>query len=49
MSATEQKIIVVGAGVVGLSAALYLQRAGLKVEVVDPLPPAGGTSLATPG
>jgi len=31
MSEIEQKIIVVGAGVVGLSTALYLQRAGLKV------------------
>ena len=49
MSEIEQKIIVVGAGVVGLSTALYLQRAGLKVEVVDPLPPAGGTSFGNAG
>jgi glycine/D-amino acid oxidase-like deaminating enzyme len=49
MSEIEQKIIVVGAGVVGLSTALYLQRAGLKVAVVDPLPPAGGTSFGNAG
>ncbi|HKO09819.1 MAG TPA: FAD-dependent oxidoreductase, partial [Alphaproteobacteria bacterium] len=49
MSAIEQKIIVVGAGVVGLSSALYLRRAGLKVVVVDPLPPAGGASFGNAG
>ncbi|HLH92318.1 MAG TPA: FAD-binding oxidoreductase [Xanthobacteraceae bacterium] len=41
--------IVVGAGVVGLSTALYLRRAGLDVAVVDPLPPAGGASFGNAG
>ena len=49
MSAVDHETIVIGAGVVGLSTALYLQRAGLKVAVVDLLPPAGGTSFGTTG
>ena len=40
---------VLGAGVVGLSAALYLQRSGHQVTVVDPLPPAGGASYGNAG
>ncbi len=41
--------IVVGAGVAGLSTALYLRRAGVKVAVIDPLPPAGGASFGNAG
>jgi len=41
--------IVLGAGVAGLSTALYLQRAGQQVTVIDPLPPAGGTSFGNSG
>jgi D-amino-acid dehydrogenase len=41
--------IVIGAGVVGLSLALYLQRAGRRVTVIDPLPPAGGASFGNAG
>ncbi len=40
---------VLGAGVVGLSTALYLQRSGQRVTVLDPLPPAGGTSYGNAG
>jgi D-amino-acid dehydrogenase len=42
-------ILVVGAGVVGLSTALYLQRAGLDTTVLDPLGPAGGASFGNAG
>ena len=41
--------LVLGAGVVGLSTALYLQRAGVPVTVIDPLPPAGGASFGNAG
>lgn len=41
--------IVLGAGVAGLATALYLQRSGHKVAVIDPLPPAGGTSYGNAG
>jgi glycine/D-amino acid oxidase-like deaminating enzyme len=49
MKEAEQGTIVLGAGVVGLSTALYLRRAGRKVTVVDPLPPAGGASFGNAG
>ncbi len=42
-------ILVIGAGVVGLSTALYLQRAGQDVTVLDPLGPAGGASFGNAG
>lgn len=40
---------VIGAGVAGLCAALYLQRSGHAVTVIDPMPPAGGTSYGNSG
>jgi glycine/D-amino acid oxidase-like deaminating enzyme len=49
MSVGDHNVIVIGAGVAGLSTALYLQRAGQKVAVIDPLPPAGGTSFGNAG
>ena len=39
----------IGAGVAGLSTALYLQRAGVATTVIDPLPPAGGASFGNAG
>ncbi|MDR3400752.1 MAG: FAD-binding oxidoreductase [Pandoraea sp.] len=41
--------IVVGAGVVGLSVATHLARSGVKVQVVDELPPASGASYGNSG
>ena len=41
--------LVLGAGVVGLSTALYLQRAGRPVTVIDPLAPGGGASFGNAG
>ena len=45
----ENTAIVLGAGVVGLSTALYLRRAGRDVTVIDPLPPGGGASYGNAG
>jgi len=41
--------LIIGAGVVGLSTALYLQRDGMQVTVLDPLGPAGGASFGNAG
>jgi D-amino-acid dehydrogenase len=49
MTLAHHGAIVIGAGVAGLSTALYLQRAGVEVAVVDPLPPAGGASFGNAG
>lgn len=43
------RVIVLGAGVAGLSTALPLLRAGRAVTVIDPLPPAGGSSFGNAG
>ena len=49
MTLARHAAIVIGAGVAGLSTALYLQRAGIAVAVIDPLPPAGGASFGNAG
>jgi D-amino-acid dehydrogenase len=41
--------VVIGAGVVGMATALFLQRSGQNVTVVDPYPPAGGASFGNAG
>ena len=41
--------IVLGAGVAGLSTALFLRRDGWEVTVLDPLGPAGGASFGNAG
>ena len=49
MTLARHEAIVIGAGVAGLSTALYLRRAGVAVAVIDPLPPAGGASFGNAG
>lgn len=50
MAASEEdRIIVVGAGIVGVSCAVFLQRAGLRVSVLDPRGPGGGASYGNAG
>ncbi len=49
MTIRQPSIIVLGAGVAGLSLALYLQRSGNQVLVIDPLPPASGASYGNAG
>ncbi len=46
---TEQRTVVVGAGVIGLSVAYYLSRSGEDVVVLDPSRPGGGCSSANAG
>ncbi len=49
MSSDSSPVFIVGAGVVGLSIALYLLRSGRKVTILDPLPPPGGASFGNAG
>ncbi|HOW49646.1 MAG TPA: FAD-binding oxidoreductase [Rubrivivax sp.] len=47
--ATAPSVAVIGAGIVGVCAALALQRDGCRVTVYDPLPPGGGASFGNAG
>lgn len=49
MNGRPVSTLVLGAGVAGLSTAVYLQRAGRDVTVIDPLPPGGGASFGNAG
>jgi D-amino-acid dehydrogenase len=49
MSSSGKRVVVVGAGVVGLSCALYAQRRGHQVTVMDPRGFAGGASAGNAG
>ncbi len=42
-------IAVIGAGIIGLSTALWLQRSGHQVHLIDPNPPGAGTSFGNAG
>ncbi|EFL87903.1 FAD-binding oxidoreductase [Ahrensia sp. R2A130] len=44
-----QHVVIIGAGIVGVSAGIWLLRAGVKVTVIDPNGPAGGTSYGNAG
>ena len=44
-----QRVAVVGAGIVGISTALFLQRDGHAVTVLDPRPPGHGASAGCAG
>ena len=48
-SADSSDVVVIGAGIVGISAALWLQRDGHRVTVVDRLPPGEATSHGNAG
>ena len=47
--ANPQRVAVIGAGIVGMSAALYLQRDGHQVTVMDPHEPGTSTSFGSSG
>ncbi|MEZ2330102.1 NAD(P)/FAD-dependent oxidoreductase [Mesorhizobium sp. RCC_202] len=49
MPVSDGSVVVIGAGIVGVSSALYLKRAGLDVTVIDPLPPGSATSFGNAG
>ena len=46
---TASRVVVIGAGIVGVSAAIWLCRDGHDVTVLDPNGPAGGTSFGNAG
>ncbi len=48
-SLAKQNIIVIGAGIVGVSTALWLQRDGHKVTLIDKIGPAAGASQGNAG
>lgn len=45
----RRKVVVIGAGIVGVCAASYIQRAGHDVVIVDPDPPGNGASSGNAG
>lgn len=49
MTKQATSTLVIGAGIVGVSAALWLQRAGHSVTLLDRIGPAGGTSHGNAG
>ena len=46
---TDPQTVVVGAGIVGICTALYLQEKGRQVTLIDPMPPGEGTSSGNAG
>jgi D-amino-acid dehydrogenase len=44
-----KQVIVIGAGIVGVCAGLFLQRSGHAVTIIDPKPPGRGTSFGNAG
>ncbi len=49
MSPAPEKVVIIGAGIVGVATALRLQEAGIAVEIVDRGPPGEGTSFGNAG
>ena len=47
--AAGKRVVVIGAGIVGISTALWLQRDGHQVVVIDPEPPGRGASFGNAG
>ena len=45
----NNRVVIIGAGIVGVSTALWLQRDGFKVSLIDKAGPAEGTSYGNGG
>lgn len=45
----EPKVVIIGAGIVGVSAAIWLQRSGINATLLDKGGPAAGTSYGNAG
>ena len=45
----NQKLTIIGAGIVGMSAALFARREGYSVRVIDKVPPGEGASFGNAG
>jgi glycine/D-amino acid oxidase-like deaminating enzyme len=48
-SRDDRYVLVIGAGIVGMASACFLQRAGYDVAVIDPDPPGEGASFGNAG
>jgi D-amino-acid dehydrogenase len=48
-SMDDKTVLVIGAGIVGVASACFLQRAGYDVAVIDPDPPGEGASFGNAG
>lgn len=48
-SGDDKTVLVIGAGIVGVASACFLQRAGYDVAVIDPDPPGQGASFGNAG
>ena len=48
-SSPTREATIIGAGIVGVSAAAFLQRAGFRVSIIDRLPPGEGCSFGNAG
>jgi len=48
-STTSDPVVVIGAGIVGLCCAIFLQRDGRKVVLIDPAGPGEGSSFGNAG
>lgn len=46
---TQKHATIIGAGIIGMSTAAFLQRAGYKVTVIDRVPPGEGCSFGNAG
>lgn len=46
---TQPTVTVIGAGIIGVSAAAFLQRSGFQVTVIDRVPPGEGCSFGNAG
>ena len=46
---SDRQVTIIGAGIIGISAAAFLQRAGFQVSVIDRLPPGEGCSFGNAG
>ena len=44
-----RSITIIGAGIVGISTAAFLQRSGFQVTVIDRVPPGEGCSFGNAG
>ncbi len=49
MEAAGKRVVVIGAGIIGVSAAVFLQQQGKQVTLIDPLPPGEGASFGNAG
>jgi len=45
----EKHVVVIGAGIVGVSTGIWLRRAGIPVTLIDRAPPGQGTSYGNAG